>query len=462
MTGGGRVHFVGIGGIGMSGLADILISRGTSVSGSDLKTNSITDKLEKKGALIKKGHHAANVPADTSLMVVSFCIDEANPEVQVAQEKGIPIIIRSELLKNVLSTADTSVVVTGTHGKTTTSALVASIMEFCGEDPTVIVGGEMERFGSNSKTGREDLIVAELDESDSFFRNDRVTHAIVTNLEREHMENYGTFENLLAAYTEFIMRIPETGMLAYNADDPALSGIVGGVKAKKIPFGMKYRKGIRYSCDDVTCAKVISFDLLRSGKAIARVENENVIGLHNVMNMTAAAGLCIEMGLDVDSVIEAISRFKNVRRRFDLVGEAGGVEIREDYAHHPTELSAVIKAAREYSDGRVIAVFQPHRHSRTNDLADEFVRCFEGADVLIATEIYSAHEKKTEGIGIKEILDRMDAKKFSLIKMLSKEKIAEYVSGIVEKNDVVLILGAGDIREISLPMLDLVKKKFAV
>jgi UDP-N-acetylmuramate--alanine ligase len=445
-----KVHFIGIGGIGMSALADILITRGITVTGSDLRPNNLTGMLGSRGAVITAGHSKDNVPADADLVVKSTCIRDDNPEVLRAMEAGLELISRGEMLRIVMEGSPLSVAVTGTHGKTTSSGIISYIADHCGMDPTVLVGGEMTRFGKNVRSGGGEIVVAEVDESDGYFRNMGSTHALITNVEREHMEHYGSMEALLDAYREFIEKISPSGVLVFNGDDPILSDLVGSSRAKKISFGLD--QGNAVTCDVLEYKKRIEFGLIRGGEVLVKIRSD-LVGMHNVRNILGAAALSLELGLDGVDIADAVAQFDGVRRRFDRVGTAAGVDIIEDYAHHPTELRSVISAARDYSRGRVITIFQPHRYSRTRDLMKDFASCFKGSDIFILTDIYSADEDPSGKMDVKVLFDAVDRDVFSESYLAGKEDIAGLVAGIVKTNDTVLVLGAGDIRDISRDLL---------
>ncbi len=445
-----KIHFIGVGGIGMSALAHIMAARGTAVSGSDLTLNNLTEDLAEKGVAIFQGHAAGHLPEDADLVVVSSCIRDSNPELQKARKLNIQVVTRGELLNLLMYEAPVSIAVTGTHGKTTTSSLISYIMEKSGRNPTFVLGGEVQEIGGNAKCGGGDILVAEVDESDGFFREMGCTHGLITNVEREHMENYGSIENLHDAYREFVGRVSSDGMLFYNGEDPVLSDLVTGSSAPITSFGIEGDFDV--TCEDQNWEGTISFELLSGGNRLGRIES-SLLGRHNVMNILGAVAVSIEAGVEVKDIADAVRTFPGVSRRFDIVGTSGGIEVVEDYAHHPTELAAVIRAAKGYSRGRVVAVFQPHRHSRTNDLAEDFLGCFSDADILIMTDVYSAHEDPAEGVGIRDIWERMDKEKFEIFGFVEKSKIPGYIAGIVKENDTVLILGAGDIREIAVPVL---------
>jgi len=451
-----KVHFIGIGGIGMSGLASILLERGVTVSGSDLRPNNLTDDLARRGAKIYEGHDAANIDSDVDVIVETTCIKDDNPEILRSKDLGKEIISRSALLKMMVESSPVSIGVTGTHGKTTTSALISFIMDYCGKNPTVVVGGEIDRFKGNAREGKGGILIAEVDESDGYFRNISTTYAVVTNIEREHMEHFGTLENLVGAYEEFIGRVSPEGLLVYNGEDPVLCKIAGSVNAGKIDFGID--GDFTATCRDHKCARSIEFDFIVSGKKYGRVKSP-LVGRHNLMNILAAITVCLEMGLDFERCVKAVNDFRGVKRRFDAVGKVGSIRVIEDYAHHPTELKAVIKAARDYNAGRVVAVFQPHRYSRTKDLAEEFANCFYDADVLVLTEIYSADEDPSAGGDVRDIFELVDKDRFQEIDFVKKDEVPGLVSGLVKENDLVLVLGAGDIRDIAHLLLDEIRKR---
>lgn len=451
-----KIHFVGVGGIGMSALASIYISRGDAVSGSDLGANNLTEELRKNGAVIYKGHNASNVSGDIDLVVKSTCIRDDNPEIKQARVLGLPVIFRADLLKKLMEETPISIGVTGTHGKTTTSALISCMMDAAGKNPTVLVGGEMARFKGNARPGSNDVIVAEVDESDGHFRKMRVTCAVVTNVERDHMEHHGSFENLVEAFSEFMGRVPADGRLIFCGEDVTLKALADKVKAKKVSYG--FEKDFDVTCENAVWDKSIAFDLIARGKKMGRVKSP-LVGRHNVLNLMGAMAACLESGADFARIAEAAADFGGVKRRFEKVGKSGGIEVIEDYAHHPTEISSVINAARGYGSGRVVVIFQPHRYSRTKDLLKEFSECFYEADVLVLTDIYSAHEDAIDKMSTVAIYELIDKKRFERVDLVAKKDIPEFVSGIAKKDDVILVLGAGDVREQAEPLVREIEKR---
>ncbi|MFQ5953021.1 MAG: UDP-N-acetylmuramate--L-alanine ligase [Candidatus Omnitrophota bacterium] len=453
-----KIHFIGIGGIGMSGLAAIALAKGSSVTGSDLSENSLTTQLKNNGASISKGHSPENISPNTNLVVRSACIKDDNPEVAKAGELGIPVISRGEYLKRVMEGFPVSIAVTGTHGKTTTSALIAHILECCGKDPTVIVGGEVNCFGSNAKYGRGDVIVAEVDESDGTFQEIASTYALVTNIEREHMDHYASMDNVINAYKEFVGRVPPQGFFFYNAEDSAVRRLSDEAKCGKIDFGISdnYKAG----CKHLKCERSIEFDFVFTGLNFGKIKSP-LIGRYNALNLVGAIAVSMQMCLDFDTISEAVSSFSGIKRRFEVAGKVGNIEVIEDYAHHPTEISAVIQAAKDYGRGRIITVFQPHRYSRTRDLAQDFIYCFDDSDVLVLTDIYSAFEDQNEKAEAQDVFNRINKSRFEAMDFVKKEQIPEYVSGIARENDIVLVLGAGDIREVASPIVEMIGKSHA-
>ena len=441
-----KIHFVGIGGIGMSALADIALANGASVSGSDLRPNNLTENLHEKGVLIFSGHDRANLPEGTTLVVKSTCIRDDNPEIMQANEMGLPVILRGKFLEEVMKAYSTSVGITGTHGKTTTSSLMGHIAECCEKDPTLILGGEAENIKNNAKAGSSDLLIAEVDESDGLFRRISAVNGIVTNVEREHMEHYASFEDLKDAYKEFINNLSSEGVLVFNGEDPILEKLVVGKDIRKISFGINGEH-------DVTCKKYIhqgkiEFDLYAFGEMVGRVTS-SLMGRYNIMNILAAVAMSMGLGFNSGDIVSAIGSFRGVKRRFERIGEIDGIKVIEDYAHHPTELKAVIKASKNFSEGRVIAIFQPHRYSRTYDMKDEFTECFYDADILVLTDIYSADEDIIEAAKVEDILNGIDRERFEKIAFMGKDKVPDFIVSCAQENDIVLVLGAGDIREVS-------------
>ncbi|MDD5634188.1 MAG: Mur ligase family protein, partial [Candidatus Omnitrophica bacterium] len=320
------------------------------------------------------------------------------------------------------------------------------------------LGGEVKTFSGNAKVGSGPLIIAEVDESDGHFRYLHSKCAVVTNIEREHLEHYGTMENVLKAYKEFISKISPGGFLVVNGEDSVLRDVAKDAPVKKITFGLNGDFDV--TCKNFGFERGINFELVFRGRNLGKVSSP-LIGRYNLMNILAAMAVCMEAGFDLRAVVDAVKTFTGAKRRFELVDRIGSIEIREDYAHHPTELSSVIKAAKDYSSGRIVSIFQPHRYSRTKDLMSEFSKCFYSSDVLILTGVYSANEDVIEKVGTAGIYDLIDKARFEGVYMVEKERIPEMVAGIVKDNDTILLLGAGDIREISGELVKKIREKRA-
>jgi UDP-N-acetylmuramate--alanine ligase len=300
------------------------------------------------------------------------------------------------------------------------------------------------------------MVVAEVDESDGHFRGMKVTCAVVTNIERDHMEHHGSFENLVGAFREFLGRIPKDGVFVFCGEDATLKALAGKVKARKVSYGIG--KGFDVTCDNAKHDTSIEFDLILRGKKMGRVKSP-LVGRHNILNVMGAIAASLEMGADLAKVLEAAATFGGVKRRFEKVGKVGSIEVIEDYAHHPTEIRSVINAAKGYGKGRVVTIFQPHRYSRTKDLLSEFAECFYGSDVLVLTDIYSAHEDAVEKMSTKAIYDLVDTARFKRVALVDKKDVPGFVSDIAREDDVILVLGAGDIREQAEPLVRMLERK---
>ncbi|MDP8259222.1 MAG: UDP-N-acetylmuramate--L-alanine ligase [Candidatus Aadella gelida] len=452
-----NIHFIGIAGIGMSALAHICLSKGDAVSGSDIRSNNLTEGLLSKGAVINLVHDVKNIRPGIDMVIASSSIRNDNPEIIKARENSIPIIPRSEFLGMKMSETECSIAVTGTHGKTTTTAIIAHIAEIAGQDPTIALGGEIDLIGGNAKAGSGKMFVAEVDESDGFFRSIVSRHAVITNVEREHMENYKGWNDLVKTYESFIAKISSEGTLVYNGEDRGTKEILNAFEgSRKISFGMTENCDV--TCTNEVFDKGIEFNILIKGKDRGRIVCP-LLGKYNTMNLLAAIALSIEIGIDMKYIIEGARSFKGVKRRFEEIANIKGIRVVEDYAHHPTEIKAVIGAAKRFTEGKVIAIFQPHRYSRTRDLAEEFSTSFNEADSLILTDIYSADEDNSDKMSVQDIVKKIDSNKFDKITVAEKCDIPGILPSMVKENDIVLILGAGDIREIGPDIVNRLKDK---
>jgi len=450
-----KIHFVGIGGIGMSGIAEVLINLGYKVSGSDLKETDTTKRLEQLGAKIFYGHSENNIE-DTGCVVVSSAIRKDNPELLKADEMGIPIILRAEMLAELVK-MKYSVLVAGTHGKTTTTSLVSHLLFCAGMDPTMVVGGKLNNFGTNAKLGQGSFIVAEADESDGSFLLLSPTIAIATNIEREHMEHYGNFENLENAFVAFLNKVPFYGLNIVCLEHTGIQKIMGRLNRRVMTYG--FSKQADLLADNIIVGKDGSeFDVVFQGKNIGRVRT-NVLGTHNVLNSLAAIGVGIELDLSFDVIKDAFLSFKGIQRRFQVKGREKNIEVVDDYGHHPTEIRATIDTARKYWSGRIIVLFQPHRYSRTKDLFDDFLTSFYQADVVCVMDIYSASEDEIPGVsgkGLAEGIKKHGHKEVYFVG--DKQSSLGFLKDFVKEGDLVLTLGAGDVYKVGEQLLDYLSK----
>ena len=392
----GALHFVGIGGIGMSGIAEVLLDHGYTVQGSDLKASKITDRLTGLGAKIFVGQAAENLQ-NADVVVISSAIKPGNAEYDAARAKGLPIVRRAEMLAELMR-LKSNVAVAGTHGKTTTTTMVSALLDAGGVDPTVINGGVIHAYGSNARVGQGEWMVVEADESDGTFNRLPATIAVVTNIDPEHMEHWGSFDNLRKGFLDFVSNIPFYGLAVCCTDHSEVQSLVGKITDRRVvtygfnaqadvrAVNLTYRNGAAY------------FDVALQG------EDQMIEGCmlpmpgdHNVSNALAAVAVARHLGLKRDEIKSALENFRGVNRRFTRIGEVGGVTIIDDYAHHPVEIAAALRAARQATEGRVIAVHQPHRYSRLHDLFDDFCSCFNDADVVAISEVFAAGEDVIEG-----------------------------------------------------------------
>ncbi|MEA3328997.1 MAG: UDP-N-acetylmuramate--L-alanine ligase [Candidatus Omnitrophota bacterium] len=436
-----RIHFVGIGGIGMSGLARILLDLGYQVSGSDLKLNCLTDQIESKGARLFCGHHQKNI-SGAEMVVYSSAIRPDNPELAMARSKGIPVVQRAEVLSELMSTK-TGIAVTGSHGKTTTTSLIGSILLEAGLDPTIVVGGKAGSFGGNAVLGKGDCFVAEADESDGSFLFFHPAYSIVTNIEKEHLDFYKDLDQIIRTYRRFIDNTNPQGVLFWHKDDKNIESCLAGFKGRNVSFGFSDSADLCADNVKINGFKS-SFDCLYNRKFLARLEL-NLPSGHNILNALAAVGLSRELRIDLDSINRALAGYHGVDRRFQIKLNNNGLTVIDDYAHHPTEVEATLKACKA-EDKRIICVFQPHRYSRTKHLSKQFSHAFYSADHLILAEVYPADEEPINGITSKCIYDELKKngwKKLSLAG--SKEEALSMVQKILRPDDLVLIMGAGDI-----------------
>ena len=453
-----HIHFIGIGGIGMSGLAQVLLTLNYSVSGSDLRSSEITRRLEKMGASIFKGHRAEQV-RDADVVVVSSAIRDDNPELQAARLAGIPVIPRAEMLGELMRLKKFGIAVAGAHGKTSTTSMVASVLQSAGLDPTVIIGGQVKGLGSNAHWGKGEFLVAEADESDGSFLKLTPSIIVVTNIDREHLDYYAGLEEIKKSFAFFMDRIPFYGMTITCGDDPVLMEVVAEVGKRNITYGTG--RGCDLQARNISFEGTrVSFDAVWHDAVMGRV-SLSVPGLHHVRNALAAMAVGIELGLSFDEIREGLTKYRGVGRRFEFIGEAGGITIVDDYAHHPTEIRATLKAARAaWPDRRIIVLFEPHRYSRTKALMDEFATAFQEADQLYLTEIYPASEKPIVGITGKRLAETIREHSSCPVEFVaSVDELPEAALPALKQADVVMTLGAGAIGKMGPRLLELLSRR---
>ncbi len=440
-----HVHFVGVGGIGMSGLAEILRNLEFDVSGSDLREGENTRALVALGVRIDLGHRAENVH-DADVVVYSSAINPENSEIVRAHERGIPVIPRAEMLAELMR-VKYGVAIAGSHGKTTTTSLVATVLRAAGFDPTVVVGGRMASFGSNAKLGAGDLLVAEADESDGSFLRLTPTIAVVTNIDPEHLDHYGTHEILKEAFLEFIEKVPFYGLAVLCLDHPHVQQLLPRVKRRHVTYGLSQQAD--YSARDIVIKGVTTkFRAYRHGEDIGEF-SVDLPGRHNVQNTLAAIAVADELEVPFDVLREALGSFHGVARRFSVVGEPSGVTLVDDYGHHPAEIRATLAAARSAYSGRVLVAFQPHRYSRTKNLFEEFSQAFNDADEVLIADVYAAGEKPIEGADSPHLAMAIREHGHHHVAYEGdREKMATRLAQLAKKGDVILTLGAGDINRV--------------
>lgn len=451
-----KVHFIGIGGAGMSGLARVLLDLGYDVRGSDLNSGQVTGRLASLGATVYKGHAKANIK-DAELVVISTAIDSTNPELQEARENGIPVIHRADML-GLLMERQKGLAVAGAHGKTTTTSMLALVLEKCHLDPTILIGGELTDIGGNAKLGRGKYLVAEVDESDRSFLKLRPYLAIVTNIEDDHLDHYGSVNEIITAFRQFLRKVPESGAAVLCFDDANVREVAGGCRGEVISYALDYPQA------DYVLRNIRLTPTGSSGEVYFRGEHLGLLelvvpGRHNLSNALAVIAACRYLGLAFEQVAEALKDFQGAGRRFQLTGRARGVTVVDDYAHHPTEIAATLRAARQAHSGRVIAVFQPHRYTRTSLLHRRFGPCFGDADLVIINNIYSAGEKPIEGVSAQLIVDAVrEFKGDDLLFLPDAEQTVNYLVKNLRAGDLVLTMGAGDVWKIGPALLDRLKE----
>jgi UDP-N-acetylmuramate--alanine ligase len=446
-----HIHFVGIGGIGMSGIAELLLNLGYIVSGSDIKSSDITTRLERLGGTIYEGHSESQIHG-ADVVVTSSAIDPDNPEITAARQLSIPVIPRAEMLSELMR-LKYSVAISGAHGKTSTTSLVASVLEKGGLDPTVVIGGQLKSLGVNAVLGKGDFIVAEADESDGSFLKFSPTIAVVTNIDREHLDHYKDLDEIKDAFLRFIHRIPFYGLAVLCLDDEPIQDIIPKVKKRFTTYGLSPQADFQ--------AKNIRFEGLKSrytafhnGNLLGEIIL-NLPGVHNVYNSLASLAVGMELDIPFDVIKSTLETVEGVRRRMEIKGEKKGVTVVDDYGHHPTEIKTTLTAAKEcWPDRRIVAIFQPHRYSRTRALFDEFTRAFYQSDLLVVLPIYSAGEKKIEGLTSEALCNGIQEHGHKdVIYIEAFETAAFRLKAVLKEGDVLITLGAGDVWKIGEEVL---------
>jgi len=451
-----KIHFIGIGGIGMSGIAELLLNLKFEVTGSDLKLSDTTDHLREKGATIYEGHDPDNVN-HSDVVVYSSAVTLDNPEIIAAQERKIPIIRRAEMLGELLKLKQYSVAIAGTHGKTTTTSMVGHMMMAGGLDPTLIIGGIIKHLKSNALLGQGDYVVAEADEFDRTFLSLTPTLAIITNIEPEHLDTYRDMDDLKGAFVQFANTVPFYGVVIACLDEPNIQDILPRLTRRVITYGLSTQADVQ--AIRIKYREYHSEFELRVGNEIYGPVLLRAPGSHNVKNATAAAALGLELGMPFEDIRDGLNSFETVNRRFEIRGEQNDVLFIDDYAHHPTEVKATLTAAKEGWNRRVVAVFQPHLYTRTRDFKDDFGKAFLHSDVLVVTEIYPAREKPIPGITGRLIAEAARAFGHKQVYYVSeKEQLPDKVADIIQTGDLVITLGAGDITKYNQKILTAYKK----
>ena len=457
----GPIHFVGIGGIGMSGIAEVLVNLGYAVQGSDASDNYNLDRLRKKGAKVSVGHKAENVDG-AEVVVVSSAIKRDNPELMAARERRIPVVRRAEMLAELMR-LKSCVAIAGTHGKTTTTTMVATLLDAGGLDPTVINGGIINAYGSNARLGAGDWMVVEADESDGTFLKLPTDVAIVTNVDPEHLDHFKTFEAVQDAFRHFVENLPFYGFAVMCIDHPVVQSLVGRIEDRRI---------ITYGENPQADARLVDLTaggggskftvVIRDRKSGAVHEIADLAlpmpGRHNASNATAAIAVAHELGVSDDSIRKALAGFGGVKRRFTKTGEWNGITVIDDYGHHPVEIAAVLKAARDSCSGKVIAVVQPHRYTRLQSLFEEFCTCFNDADAVVVADVYSAGEAPIEGIDRDHFVAGLRAHGHrEVVPLPAASELAGIVKGLAKPGDLVVCLGAGNITQWAYALPDQLK-----
>ena len=443
-----HAHFIGIGGIGMSGIAEILLNLGMKVSGSDLRRGPVTDRLALMGATIYEGHDAGNI-AGATVVVTSSAVSATNPEVLEARAHKIPVIQRAEMLAELMR-LKYGIAIAGMHGKTTTTSMVASVLAAGGLDPTIVVGGRVDALGSNAKLGKSQYMVVEADESDRSFLKLSPILAVVTNLDREHMDCYRDMADVEQAFLTFIDKLPFFGAVTACVDNPLLKAILPRAQRRVFTYGVAAEADYRLEFLDAVVGSFAHFQVVTTLGPLGPFEL-HVPGRHNVLNATAAVAIAHQLGIDADKIADGLSHFRGVDRRFQLRGTARGITVVDDYGHHPTEIRATLAAARECGYQKIHVLFQPHRYSRTLDLMEQFVSAFVDADTVIVLPIYAASEEPIPGVTAERLAERIEGPQVQFAADFAAA--IDAVAAQAQKGDLILTLGAGSVSQLGPQIL---------
>jgi UDP-N-acetylmuramate--alanine ligase len=450
------VHFVGIGGVGMSGIAEIILSLGFQVSGSDLRSSATTERLAGLGARIWIGHRREHLEK-ADVVVFSSAVAPDNPEILEAHDRRIPVIPRAEMLAELMR-MQTSIAVAGMHGKTTTTSMVASVLLAAGLDPTVVIGGKLDHLGGGARLGQGDLLIAEADESDRSFLKLYPTIAVITNMDLEHLDCYSGMEEIRAAFLEFINRIPFYGQAVVCLDDPHVQRIIPLIQKRFVTYGLASQA--MYRARNIQFEGPISrFSVYREDRFFGEVRLP-MPGMHNVINALAAAVIGDVFEIPFETTKAALNGFRGVQRRFTLRGQAAGVSIIDDYGHHPVEIRAVLQAAKQIEPRRIAVLFQPHRYTRTRALFDDFMTALLDADVLYVMDIYPASEKPIEGVTGRALAEGIKARGHKAVRFLpDRQAVAEEVAKDLQEGDMLITLGAGDVTRLGPEIVEALRKR---
>lgn len=447
-----KLHFVGIGGVGMSAIAEVMLDKGYEISGSDLSESEVVQKLRAKGAVIYKGHAAANVEGKDAI-VLSSAIHQDNPELVQAKKLGLKIFHRSDILAFLLNAAK-GIAVAGAHGKTTTSSMISVVLEHAGVDPTILIGGFVDYLNGNAKLGKSDYLVAEADESDGSFLKFYPHIAVVTNIEDDHMDHYGSMENIIKAFIQFVQNLDkENGLAVLCFDNENIRNIAPQLDRRYISYALEHEADYT-AADIVADGPQTTFTVVYKGEKLG-VVTLNIPGRHNVLNALATIAVCHKLGLSIEAIAAGFAVFTGTKRRFQTKFRNDDVWIVDDYAHHPTEIQTTIKAARQTNPKRLVVAFQPHRYTRTQLLRKEFGSCFKGTDVLILTDIYAASEEPIPGISGRTIVDEVKAQ--TGVDAVYIEKLADIAPWLEQnrrKGDLIITMGAGNIYTVGETLAD--------